>query len=125
MQGITILAERQIPTDAINVALVITLIIIGGIIGAIVNIFVSVDNDMGWGAGILLGILIIFIGTSLGALIGIVADVIIPYQYETVYDVLIDNDVSMIEFLKHYEIIDQNGLIFTVREIWYAIYWCR
>lgn len=117
MQGITILAERQIPTDAINVALVMTLIIIGGIVGAIVNIFVSTDNDMGWGAGILLGIVSIILGASIGALIGIVADTIIPYQYETVYDVLIDNDVSMTEFLKHYEIIEQDGLIFTVREI--------
>lgn len=37
-------------------------------------------------------------------------------DYETHYKVIIDDDVSMNEFYEHYEVIDQEGEIFTVRE---------
>lgn len=32
------------------------------------------------------------------------------------YDVLINDSVSMVEFNKEYEIVDQNGLIYTIKE---------
>lgn len=35
---------------------------------------------------------------------------------KTIYKVTIDESVSMVEFYKRYEIIDQDGLIFTVYE---------
>lgn len=40
-----------------------------------------------------------------------------PTAYETHYKVLISDEVSMNEFLEQYEIIDQEGKIFTVREV--------
>lgn len=39
-----------------------------------------------------------------------------PTEYETHYKVTISDEVSMNEFLERYEIIDQYGKIFTVRE---------
>ena len=39
-----------------------------------------------------------------------------PIKYETQYKITIDDSVSMIEFLDKYEIIDQDGKIYTVRE---------
>ena len=36
--------------------------------------------------------------------------------YETIYKVTIDDSVSMNEFLDKYEIIDQEGKIYTVKE---------
>lgn len=40
----------------------------------------------------------------------------IPIEYETQYKVTISDEVSMNEFLEKYEIIDQEGKIFTIRE---------
>lgn len=37
-------------------------------------------------------------------------------QYETQYKVTVPDEVSMNEFFEHYEIIDQEGKIYTVRE---------
>lgn len=39
-----------------------------------------------------------------------------PKEYETHYKVLISDEVSMNEFLEEYEIIDQEGKIYTVKE---------
>ena len=40
----------------------------------------------------------------------------IPTEYETHYKVIISDEVSMNEFLERYEIMDQEGKIYTVRE---------
>lgn len=37
-------------------------------------------------------------------------------QYETQYKVTVSDEVSMNEFFEHYEIIDQEGKIYIVRE---------
>lgn len=39
-----------------------------------------------------------------------------PIEYETQYKITIDDSVSMTEFLDKYEILDQDGKIYTVRE---------
>ena len=39
-----------------------------------------------------------------------------PTKYETQYKITIDDSVSITEFLDKYEIIDQDGKIYTVRE---------
>lgn len=39
-----------------------------------------------------------------------------PDQIETTYDVIIGDNVSFNEFNEHYEIIEQNGNIYTVKE---------
>lgn len=39
-----------------------------------------------------------------------------PTEYETHYKVTISDEVSMNDFLERYEILDQEGKIYTVRE---------
>lgn len=39
-----------------------------------------------------------------------------PTAYETQYKVIVSDEVPMNEFLERYEIIDQEGKIYTVRE---------
>ena len=58
------------------------------------------------------------VGIAFGLIFGcIVGDSCkIPASYETQYKVTISDEVSMIEFYEHYEVIDQEGKIFTVRE---------
>ena len=40
-----------------------------------------------------------------------------PTEYETHYKVTISDEVSMNDFLERYEIVDQEGKIYTVREV--------
>lgn len=70
------------------------------------------DNYVnGWLIGLLIGgIVAIAVGLSFGFAIGKTT------EYETRYKVTISDEVSMNEFLEHYEIIDQEGKIYTVRE---------
>ena len=62
------------------------------------------------------------VGCLLGALIGLLfwlagtAATSKPVAYETRYKVTIDDSVSMNEFLEKYEILDQEGKIYTVKE---------
>ena len=56
-------------------------------------------------------------GILLGGLFSSVTASVIPIGHETQYKVTISDEVSMNEFLERYEIIEQEGKIYTVREI--------
>lgn len=62
------------------------------------------------------------IGFLIGALVGLFAYLMFmlgtskPIAYETQYKVTVSDEVSMNEFLDKYEILDQEGKIYTVRE---------
>ena len=58
------------------------------------------------------------IGIIGGALCGVIIGNVgkTPTAYETHYKVTIDDSVSMNEFLDKYEILDQEGKIYTVKE---------
>ena len=114
MTGVEILAASEIAIGtsfdimaALGVcSLTFGLFIFGGM-------FVSlISNDWGnMGIGIIAGIIsgIVFgIGVGFGE--GMLT------KYETQYKVTISDEVSMNEFLERYEIIDQEGKIYTVRE---------
>jgi hypothetical protein len=62
-------------------------------------------------AGILFGVCL---GPLFGLLVG--SGTSTPTEYETHYKVIISDEVSMNDFLERYEIIDQEGKIYTVRE---------
>ena len=51
------------------------------------------------------------------ALIGVISSFIIQVPYYTSYEVILEDSVSMNEFLDRYEILDQRGQIYTVKEI--------
>ena len=58
------------------------------------------------------------IGVFVGAMVSfsVAARCSTPTDYETRYKVTISEEVSMIEFIEHYEVIEQDGKIFTIRE---------
>ena len=58
------------------------------------------------------------IGIVLGGIFGYMfgKELGIPTKYVTEYKVIISDEVSMNEFTERYEIINQEGKIFTVRE---------
>jgi hypothetical protein len=61
---------------------------------------------------------LIFVAILCSGLIGAIVGVIDPLEchQETHYKVTIDDSVSMNEFLDKYEILDQEGKIYTVKE---------
>ena len=115
MTGVEILTSAEVVTEVLYNWTVfwITCGITFGIIVAIaIGLWLSGDAD----AAIIpcFAILGIGLGMILGAVSGAVFD--IPTTYETQYKVTISDEVSLNEFYEHYEVIDQDGKIFTVRE---------
>lgn len=53
-------------------------------------------------------------GSLIGLFVGKIGET--PIAHETQYQVTISEEVSMTEFCEHYEVIEQDGKIFTVRE---------
>ena len=57
--------------------------------------------------------------TLIGLLVGLLGGFVLapkPVEYETHYEVSIDENVNMQEFMNTYEIIETRGSIYTVRE---------
>lgn len=80
------------------------------IIGIILSVTEGPDL-VGW-------IVIICCGILLGLLFGFIWGIgcETPTRYETQYQVIIDDSVSMNDFLDKYEIIDTEGKIITIKE---------
>ena len=84
-----------------------------GLIAVIINwIDFGFDSD---------GILTVIACVIVGAYLGFFGAIILEHKTDTVdrieYKVTIDDSVSMNEFLDKYEILDQEGKIYTVKEI--------
>lgn len=115
MNGVEILNETQVVAEPAFgwTAFWIAGSIIFGIfiiIGIVLSITVGLDL-LGWivlmGIGIILSLIFGFtFGVSCAT----------PISYETYYQVIIDDSVSMNDFLNKYEIIDPEGKILTIRE---------
>lgn len=64
----------------------------------------------------------VLIGVIVGAIFGIIVSPVFgfgqrkPVDYTTEYKVTISDEVSMTEFYERYEIVEQDGKIFTIRE---------
>ena len=108
MTGVEILAtgegatsfEPNFPT----LLFVLALCCIGGtIIGS---------KDKEYGLGAMIGLAIgLFAGFFLSVIVGIV-----EIEYYPTYKVIISDEVSMNEFMDRYEILNQDGKIYTVKE---------
>jgi hypothetical protein len=107
MEGITILA-----TEIVTLGIPFWVAIIGGL-GLLCAVFVitwtiSKDFDASdYGFAAFIGVLVMFI---------FVLICVGTYKEETHYLMTIDETVSIVEFNKQYEIVDQKGEIYIVRE---------
>lgn len=109
MTGVEILATQEVVTKhifnwcgfAITFCIIFLIYIIIGILVDRLNILFFV----------IIGILI---GVLCGCVIGSAFE--IPTEYETHYKVTVSDKVPMNEFLDRYEIVDQEGRIYTVIE---------
>lgn len=116
MNGIEVLASAQIVTEfafnwsAFWITFGIIFIVCFG-----VGILSYIFDNMEWTIIPFLSIIGIFFGILCGGLIG-QAIFAKPIDYETQYKITISDEVLMNEFLDQYEVLDQDGKIFTVRE---------
>lgn len=116
MNGVEILTSNEVVVAyekfnwsnfGIAIGLIAGIAIIVGLIAGSVNY----DCEIGiMVSAVVFIVFTVIIGMPVGGLTGE------PTKYETQYKITIDDSVSMTEFLDKYEIIDQDGKIYTVRE---------
>lgn len=116
MSGIEILSMTEVATEyTYNYWLAGTiylLLVIGcGILGAVVAHMEHISWLEGAGIGILVSGIV---GLFLFAIVCTVSEE--PIAYETQYKVLLDESIQLTEFLEKYEILDQDGKIYIIRE---------
>ena len=110
MTGVEILATQEV---AINWSFnwLAFLITAGVIIGFFASVFCSIDGLRGLWQGLITGMIL---GIAFGSIMG--TGLKTPTEYETRYKVTISDEVQMNDFLERYEIVSQEGKIYTVRE---------
>ncbi len=114
MTGVEILATQEVATDFVFNWMAF-FIIFGVIFMFLVlfGIFMSMRFD-DWKQLIIGLILGAIVGGSFGTIVGFGDKT--PTAFENQYKVTISDEVSMNDFLERYEIINQEGKIYTVRE---------
>ena len=112
IDGVTVLSSEIIMTSCANINIVAGVFIGLFILGSFsLLVGVLVDN---------LGVVLtgaIMVGCSfILFLIGIQIDVMTQVPDYTKYEVIIDDSVSMSEFMDTYEILEQRGQIYVIKE---------
>lgn len=110
MSGVEILSTTEVVTESVSNYTLVGLIWIGVIILGTLIGYIAEEFD-----GALLGF---FIGVVVGMFVSGFVMIITttPTAYTNEYKVTISDEVSLNEFMEKYEIIDQDGKIYTVRE---------
>ena len=114
MKGVEILASKEVVVNyALNwkAALIVGCIVV--IVCVAIGLLITLDNYNCSSIVTSIGLGILF-GTIIGMLAGIGNQ--IPIEYETQYKITISDEVSMNEFSDKYEVLDQEGKIYIVRE---------
>lgn len=112
MQGVEILTSAQIATEWRMDWITFVAM---GILMFLLCLAAGTRDMIEWQDLIPYGIMGVFLGVVVGFGFGHVLCGV-PTNYETQYKVTVSDQVSMNEFYEHYEVIDQDEKIFTVRE---------
>lgn len=115
MNGVEILNEYEVVTERqgnVTVGFIVWCVVAVAAIGF--GLYMWLSGDYAFVIVPALAILGILGGIVLGGLFGGLFSR--PVEYATEYEVQISPEVSMLEFTDKYEIIEQRGQIFVVRE---------
>ena len=88
-------------------------------VGLLIGLFAAIINwiDFGFDANYLV---LIIVCTLISAWLGLIGALISEHETDTVdyieYKVIISEDIGFTEFMDQYEILDQEGQIYTVKE---------
>ena len=114
MEGIKILSvEEVVNKTQFNLEIALIVAIIVSLIFIIVGIFISI-KEHDWRNLLLIFGASLFVSLCLATIAGSAFEK--PVEYTTQYKVIISNEVSFVDFYEKYEIIEQDGEIFTIRE---------
>ena len=109
MEGLTVLSTDTTAIEAPWLLFVVgCLAILLGIITIVLGIMALVDGEPAGMAFLILSLLMF--------ILGVVSFHEVFKPEKTIYKVVIDESVSMVEFNKRYEILDQDGLIYEIVE---------
>ena len=115
MNGVEILNQTNVYCEEGNIWVFLLILGFGLIAGLILAIFEW--NDFGFNAA---GILCIVIGLLVGlflGLMGYIGTIDTTDELSHVeYKVIVSDEVSFTDFMEKYEILDQEGQIYTVKE---------
>jgi hypothetical protein len=119
MNGVEILSSNEVTIDWIFnwKACWIGFAVAFGI--AVITNIPTWFKDWSWAHFIDFVVMVVFVTFIIRILIGGLSGAIwsIPTKYETQYKATISDEVKMVDFLERYEIVDQEGKIYTIREI--------
>lgn len=115
MQGVIILSEQAVYEVDCLWWLLFLCIGIGFVIGLIAAI--TEWSNFGWNANMIW----LIIGTTIvGAYFGVIGLVLSEYETSVVdhieYKVIVSDEVNFTEFMNKYEVVDKEGLIYTIKE---------
>lgn len=116
MTGVEILAMEEVVTKyAFNLKLYLLFIFCLIVLCSFIGLLASIASDCEIIYGLKVGLIF---GVTIGVLVGLLpAWSTLPSECETQYKVIISDEVQMSDFTSRYEILDQEGKIYTVREI--------
>lgn len=116
IEGVEILAAEEVASAWEGWNWTSFWIVVGiAFIAAVITGLVSGLNDQSVGFGLVMfAVMLVFISAIFGVLVATTTGE--PTEYETHYKVTIDESVLMTEFMEKYEILDQEGRIYTVKE---------
>lgn len=114
MSGMEILDTQTITTitGGFNFPALIVIFILSCIIGVVLGVCCA-DDEFGPISGVLLGCVT---GLLLGAFVGAASSTPIVQKTEIQYKVTLSDEVSLNDFLERYEILEQEGKIYTIVE---------
>lgn len=116
MSGVEILAVEEVAVAfGFDWSLFIPMAVVFSILFSLLGIFISI-NFYEKGAAVFAAIGA-FLGIVLGIVLGFDSESGAPTKFETHYKVTISEEVPMVEFFERYEIIEQEGKIYTIREV--------
>ena len=113
IDGVTILATETVMTSCLAMNVILSIIIGLIVLGFVLFLSGMIADCIG--IGITGGIMMICAFLSL--LIGIPIDCATQIPDYTKYEVIIDDSVSMNEFTEKYEVLEQRGQIYVIKEI--------
>lgn len=110
MEGITVLSQSNVYTIT-NIAIAhIFPGLIAAFLGSMIAIFLFEHNYNV--AGVIVGL------CGLVGLASLIAGTSMPQEFSHIqYKVLIGEEVNLVDFTEQYEILNQEGLIFTIKEL--------
>lgn len=114
MSGVEILSIIEEPICQFNKLAFGTTLFFTLVICFFIGAYISM-TECDWFYFVLFSVLGVTIGVSFGVVAGAIA-CIETDEIKTTYKVTISEEVSLNDFMEKYEIIDQEGKIYTVRE---------